>query len=297
MDELLRTIAPSFDAFLAGPLLYAALMALGLLIGVLTGLFGVGGGFLLNPLLIILLGINESIVIGSSLCVTLGTATAGMARHMRMGNVALRGMTVIGLGAVGGAVLGTSLHEALRDALGRDHFRLLVLWLYLALLLLTAYLTARRADRLHSGPSLLQRLPLGPRIHLPQAKLAQVSLPGLLAVGLLIGVATGLLGIGGGILFMPLLLVVVGMSAHQAIGTSLGVVVFSSVAGTIDHGLHGNVNLALAMALVVGSSVGVQVGAAVCSALEAARLRRWFALVVLAAACLVGGKLALVYLG
>ncbi len=80
---------------------------------------------------------------------------------------------------------------------------------------------------------------------------------------------------------MPLLMIVVGLTAHQAVGTSLGIVVFGSVAGTIKHGLAGNVSLVVAMALLVGSSLGVQAGVAVCQRWRARRLRRAFALLAL----------------
>jgi len=279
------------EAYLQGPELVAALAGLGLVIGVLTGLFGVGGGFLLNPLLIVMLGIKESLAIGSCLSFMIGTGATGMARHMRERNVEMRSMVIIGLGAVLGAVAGAQLHEYLRAQLA-DNFRALILALYVVLLVLTAWLVMRGADTEHRGKSLLQRLPVPPQVDLPGAKLAGVSLPGLVAVGLVIGVLTGLLGIGGGVLFMPMLLLAVGLSAHQAVGTSLGVILFSSIAGTIQHALNGHVSLWVAMSLLVGSSVGVQIGAWIGDRLHARRLRQYFGVIVLVAAVVVAIDLA-----
>lgn len=292
---LRQVVELSPEIVLTGVGLVCALVVLGLGIGVLTGLFGVGGAFLLNPLLIVLLGVNESVVVGSSLCFTIGAAATGMARHMRSRNVELRAMIVIGAGAVFGAVLGAWAHEGLRAGLAPVNFKPLILSLYLVLLLLTAWLVFRKSGaREEQRPrrSLLQRLPLGPRVDLPAAGLARVSLPGLLVVGLTVGAANGLLGIGGGVLLMPLLLVVVGLSVHQAVGTSLGVVLFSSVAGTIKHSLVGNVSLWIAMSLLVGGTVGVHVGAWIFDRTGASRLRRYFAAIVVLTAVLVAADLA-----
>ena len=115
---------------------------------------------------------------------------------------------------------------------------------------------------------------------------------GLFAVGILIGVMKGMMGIGGGVLLMPLLIVVVGLTPHQAVGTSLGVVVFSSIAGAVKYGLDGNVNLWVVMSLLVGSVFGVQIGAWICHRLHAAKLRRYFAILVALVGLCVAGRLA-----
>ncbi len=291
MDELLRVIAPDVGGYVSGPLLVAALVGLGLAIGVLTGLFGVGGGFLLNPLMIVLLGIHESVVVGTSLCFMVGTGAAGVSRHLRSRNVEPRSTLLIGVGAVVGTVLGAQVHTSLKAEMSPHDFKITILVLYLVLLVGTAYLVYRGPGGDSKRGSLLQRLPVGPRVNLPAVGLTSVSLPGLMVVGLPIGIVSGLLGIGGGVLFMPLLLLVVGLTAHQAVGTSLGVVLFNGVIGTIEHGRAENVSLWVAMTLLVGSSVGVQAGAWINDRLHAHRLRRWFALVVLLAALLVAGDL------
>jgi len=280
LDEL------SAYADVAGPALLAALAALGLLVGILSGLFGVGGGFLMVPLLSTLLGMDYSLAVGSGLAATIGTGTAGLARHRRLQNVELRTAMAMALGSVLGVVLGDMLHQGLRSSLAgvegqSGRFDRAMDVIFIALLSVTAWV-AYRGPRAHrSGRTPLQRLALGPHIDLPQAGLKGVSLPGLCGVGLGVGVLTGLLGVGGGVLFVPMLLTVVGLSAHQAVGTSLGVVLVASIAGTVKKGLgEGQVSLLVTMALLVGSTVGVQIGAAVCDHLHATRLRRYFALLV-----------------
>ena len=107
------------DAYLSGAALLCALAAMGTVIGVLTGLFGVGGAFLITPMMIVLLGIDESLAVGSSLCFVVGTAAAGSRRHARLKNVEPRSMLILSAGAVAGTVLGTLLHQFLRSALAQ----------------------------------------------------------------------------------------------------------------------------------------------------------------------------------
>ncbi|MCK4600825.1 MAG: sulfite exporter TauE/SafE family protein, partial [Phycisphaerae bacterium] len=116
--------------------------------------------------------------------------------------------------------------------------------------------------------------------------------PGLCLLGIAIGVMTGMLGIGGGVLFVPLLVLVAGLTAHQAVGTSLGVVLFGAIAGTIKYGLDGSVNLWIVMALLVSSVFGVQLGAHICQRLHAKRLRFYFAVMVLMIAVLLASDFA-----
>jgi hypothetical protein len=266
-----------------GPAFWIGLAAFGLLVGVLTGLFGVGGGFMIVPVLMNLFGVPNKLAVGSSLCFTIGTGATGLSRHLRLGNFELKSALLLGVSAVFGALAGDWLLKAIGDATGGETspgFDLAMNGMFIVMLGLTAWLVARKPKVEKAGPSLLQRLPLGPRIGLPAAELTGVSLPGLLAVGLSVGLMKGLLGIGGGVLFMPLLILVVGLSPHQAVGTSLGVVMFSSVAGTIQKGLHGDVSLSIAMALLATSSIGVIIGAWLCQKLHATRLRRYFAILV-----------------
>jgi hypothetical protein len=265
------------QAHLQGPALLAALAAFGLFIGVLTGLFGVGGGFMVVPLLKLLFGIDYQLAVGSSLCFTIGASASGAARHIRMKHFEVRSMVVLAAASMLGAVLGGMANDTLKSGFGQRGYTLSMHGLFIVVLLLTAYLSYTGAGREQRRRSLLQTIAVGPRINLPAAKLAGISLPGLVGVGLLIGVMKGVMGIGGGVLFMPLLILVVGLSPHQAVGTSLGVVVFSSIAGTVKYALIGQVSLWVAMALLVGSAVGIQVGAHICKNLRGPRLRQSFA--------------------
>jgi len=275
------------DAYLGGVPLLCALCGLGLVIGVLTGLFGVGGAFLITPMLNILFGIDYQIAVGSSLCFTIGAGANGLARHARLRNVEFKSMMILGGGGVCGAWLGAVLNGFLESAFGKHDYTLVMHGLFILVLTLTAWLIFRGASAGKRRLSLLQRVRLPPHIDLPGAQLSRVSLVGMCLAGLSIGVMKGLLGIGGGVLFMPLLIVVVGLRPHQAVGTSLGVVLFSSISGTIEYGLTEKVYLSVALALLVGSTIGIQIGAWLCQKLPATKLRRYFAALVLAVVALL----------
>jgi uncharacterized membrane protein YfcA len=300
MNEISSVLFPSFSSYLSGPALWASLAGIGLGVGVLTGLFGVGGGFLIVPLLYVLLGVPYEIAIGSSLSFIVGTGAAGLPRHIRAGNVSGKLALLLAGGSMLGAVAGDLLGEVLvLYVAGGDPavFNRIMSVLFLLLLMTTAWLVFRGRVEHHSGRTPLQRLPFGPRVNFSTLGLDGVSLPGLLVIGLVVGVLTGLYGGGGGVLFVPMLLLLVGLDAHKAVGTSLAVVMLAAVAGTIKKGFDREVSLLIAMCLLVGSSLGAQLGAWLCMKLHAQRLRRAFAVVILVAALLLAGKLLYPFLG
>jgi hypothetical protein len=286
------TALVEIDAYLSSIYLLCALACMGLIIGILSGLFGVGGAFLGVPMMNVLLGVAYPLAVSSSLSFIIGTSAAGLRRHWRLNNVEPRCMVVLAMGAACGAVLGDLLHVFLLHTVAggdRRSFETIMHVLFIVLLMATAWLVYRGLREHHSGKTLIQRMRGGPRVHLPSAGLTDVNLIGLVIVGICVGVATGLMGVGGGVLFLPILILVVGLSAHQAVGTSLGVILFAATAGAIKKGLAGDnmAKLSIAMSLLVGSAVGVQIGAAICNAFHAQRLQRYFAFVVLVAAAVL----------
>jgi len=263
------------------------LVGLGLGVGVATGLFGVGGAFLITPMLNILLGIPYTLAAGSSLSFTIGTSVSAWSRHMRLGHVAPKTMTILAGGAICGTLLGAKLHLFLKTSFGEFLFTLIMHGIFIALLAVTAAMIWHDQNKKGAKSSLLARLPGKPRITIRTAQLTNISLPGLCALGLLVGVLQGLLGIGGGVLLMPAMLLVVGLTVHQSIGTSLGVVLFGSIAGAIIYGRTGQANLWIVMLLLAGSTIGVQIGVWICRRLHAAHIKKYFAVLVLLAAAVI----------
>ena len=279
-----------FESTLHGWSLWAALAGLGLFVGIITGLFGVGGGFMVTPMLKVLVGIPYDVAVGSGLCFIVGTSAGGLEEHWRMGNLDIRAVGLLACGSVVGTITGDKLQRFIIHTVANGNniiFTEIMHVLFLVILLTTAYLvwTTRGNERKHK--SLLQRLKFSPFVNLPTSGRDGISLPGLIGIGLGVGVMVGLLGVGGGVLFVPILLLVVGLEAHHAVGTSLGVVFVSAIVGTIVKGLNDQISITLVAALLITSAIGVQIGAWLCMKLSADRLKKYFAIIVLVAAVII----------
>lgn len=208
----------------------------GFVAGFLSGTFGVGGGIITTPVIAVLLGGTPIQAIATPLPVIFPTAIVGANNYRRAGQLSLRAVAwAIGPGCVG-AVIGAQLTEVINAH---------------SLLLVTAILLAWQAIRVIAGGKTAER----PRGSTPGW---QYALAGLLA-----GLVSGLLGVGGGIVMVPLLTGLLGMPLKRALGTSLLVIVALVIPGTIVHAWHGNIDWGIAAVLVVGVTPGAWLGSKV----------------------------------
>lgn len=276
--------------FAGGVLWWLGLVALGLTVGMVSGLFGVGGGFLLTPLLSGLFGVPLEIAIGSGLCQMIGTGTAALVRHQKLkqGEIKIDWLMLGGglIGVKAGADAVTALNRMGQVQIGGHWFfaaRLGISLGYLLLLGVVAFWMLRDARNrpanapLSSGP--LTRLRLPPYTHLPRSD-RTVSVLLLAYLGLFLGFLSGLLGIGGGVVLMPLLLYGIGMRVRMAAGTGILLLVATSLAGTLAHAAKGHVHLGISMALLLGSSLAAPLGATLSNRMDGQRLRLLFACLV-----------------
>ncbi|MCK5199843.1 MAG: sulfite exporter TauE/SafE family protein, partial [Spirochaetales bacterium] len=143
----------------------------------------------------------------------------------------------------------------------------------------------------------LQKMRLGPDTDLVQSQQIGVSIIGLFGIGFSGGILTGLMGVSGGVLFMPILVLGVGLAPHLAVGTSLAVVLVGSISAVIKKGLSvgetgiGKVSLPITVALLAAGAVGVRIGIAISQRLHGERLKKYFSIIVLGAALMVAAKL------
>ena len=286
-----------------------ALAGVGLLIGYIAGMFGVGGGFLLTPLLMYVFGVPPQMAVGSALSQQCGTSVASFLKYRRL----KRGEPRIDLVMMGGSLIGMDAGTRLLAHLSRQppvhlptgkavpliHLTLDVL--FIVLLTFTAAFTFREAWKSRSGaPSddatrpgpLVTRVRVPPYIDLPNVGLSQVSVPLLTYLGFALGFSSGIMGIGGGVLFMPILLYGFGLSARNAAGTGVLLLAVTVALGTVQQALHGFVSLKLAMSILIGSSIGSQLGALTTHYLPNRSLRMIFAGLVTAAAGMIVWDLA-----
>ena len=278
-------------------------LLIGASIGVLTGLFGVGGGFLITPILNIVLGVPMPIAVGTGALQILGVTTSGLYCRRKEAKTDYKMAVML----FGGNFVGVSLGADALTALGRmgqwtirgqgvAAVDVVILFVFLVLLSgITLYLIYDSRRKRASGearPGLLSKVRLPPYTAFQALGQRRLSIISLTTMGLVLGFLTGLLGIGGGVILVPALLYLVGMPMHSVSATSLAMVWLTSFLATITHARLGNTNLALAIPLLLGGTLGVQFGASLCIRLRAQVLQRYFSLVVLAAALIVAIKLA-----
>jgi uncharacterized membrane protein YfcA len=198
--------------------------AIGLLVGFFSGLFGVGGGIILVPLLVLTLGFSQRLAAGTSLAAVLPTAVAGLIGYAAIGNVDWVAGVTLAVGAIAGSLIGTWLMHRIPQRLLR--------WIFVAFLAVAAarmfFLVPDRAADLEFG-------------------IATVA--GLLTLGLGTGILSGLLGIGGGVIVVPALMLLFGVGDLVAKGTSLLMMVPTAVTGTLSNSRRGNVDLRAAVVI------------------------------------------------
>jgi uncharacterized membrane protein YfcA len=265
------------------------LLGIGFGVGWLSGLFGVGGGFLLTPLLI-LIGIPATVAVGSGANQTLGASVSGLIAQWRRGNVDFRMGAVLLMGGFAGSGLGVQLFAWLRRAGQVDLvvaiFYVVVLGGVGALMVresVGAMLRRRRARpaRLHEH-LWAHGLPLKMRFR--KSRLYISVIPPLL-VGFLIGLLSAVMGVGGGFMLVPAMIYLLGMPTAMVIGTSLFQVVFVTANVTFLQAIQvGSVDIVLTLLLLAGGVVGAQFGAAMGGRLRGEETRALLGALVLAVA-------------
>jgi uncharacterized membrane protein YfcA len=265
------------------------LIGLGCAVGLLTGMFGVGGGFLLTPVLI-LIGIPEPVAVASAANQLIGASVSGVVSHSRRGNVDFQMGAVLIVGGFFGSLAGVELFGLLRR-LGQIDLTIslgyVVLLGTLGTLMLIESVGAilrdrspgARRRRLHEHVW-FHRLPLKMRFRRSKLYISALLPFGL---GLASGVLSGILGIGGGFIVVPAMIYLLGMPASVVPGTSLFQAVFVAAMTTILQALTNHtVDGVLALLTLAGGLVGVQWGGWVAMRVRGDYLRVALAVVVLA---------------
>jgi len=287
MDIYLPIAAVSLDGFV--------LLILGAAVGFLSGVFGVGGGFLLTPLLI-LIGVPHAVAVATSANQLVGASVSGALAHWRRGHVDIAMALVMLTGGLAGSVFGVWVFALLLRFGQAD----LVISLSYAVLLgvlgmlmlvesVRTFLRHRRGDpvqrKLHAH-NWMHGLPFKMRFR--RSKL-YISILVPLGLGFLVGTLSAIMGVGGGFIMVPAMIYLLGMPTSMVPGTSLFQIIFVSAAVTVLQAVeNGTVDLVLAMILLVGGVIGAQLGSRFGAKLRGEQLRAALAIVVL----VVAAKLA-----
>jgi len=277
----------------------------GLCMGFLSGLLGVGGGFLITPLLNVLFGIPYNIAVGSSICQMALTSLSGSIKHVRQGNADVKLAMFLFAGSFVGVEIGANILEVLKsnaviavrnDVMPKTDFYMSLIYLVF-LLALGFYMFKEsfsneafgKMDSVNS--KFIQSIKIRPLVKFSSMPGREFSFWLILLLGLVIGIASGLLGVGGGVILLPILIYFIAQPTHKAIGTSLFLVLLTSIYGSITHVMKGNVDVNLVMLILCGSIIGSYIGAAMTTRLRGVTLRKYFCFVVFLSAVVVGVKL------
>jgi uncharacterized membrane protein YfcA len=266
------------------------LSGLGALVGFMSGLFGVGGGFIMTPLMM-MAGIPPAVAAASDSNQIVAGASSGAYAHWRLRNVDFKMGLVLLIGGVVGGTIGVQLVKLLRE-LGNIEFVMKLLYVLMlsligGLMFMESLSTLRRSRSLPAPsapvrerkPSIWSRLPL--QVHFAQSNLrTSVIFPFLIA--LFVGALAALLGVGGGFIMVPAMIYVIGMPTIVAVGTDLFQIVITTANITFQQAVtNQTVDLLLAMVLLIGSTIGAQFGARVGRLLRGEQIRILLATIVL----------------
>ena len=265
------------------------LLALGGGVGFLSGLFGVGGGFLMTPLLIFI-GVPPAVAVGTEANQIVASSVSGVLAHWRRGNVDFKMGAILTVGGFVGSSLGVLLFSFLRQ-IGQIDLVILLSYVFflgiIGTLMLVESLRAMRRRRVPTsgGRQKLHKhtwihgLPLKMRFHRSKLYISAI-LP--LSIGFLVGVLAAIMGVGGGFIMVPAMIYLLGMPTVVVVGTSLFQIIFVTANVTfLQAYANQTVDVVLALLLLTGAVIGAQLGAKAGAKLHGEQLRGLLALMVL----------------
>lgn len=264
-------------------------VAMGSAVGFLSGLFGVGGGFLMTPLLIFW-GIPPAVAVGTGAAHIVASSVSGAVAQYQRNNVDIKMGLVLLAGGIVGSVIGVQMVKILRLMGQFDLFLSLAYVLFLgaigALMLIESINTMRHVSRGRSSSirrpgqhSWIHGLPFKMRFN--RSKLYISAIPPLM-IGAFVGILGALMGAGGGFIMVPAMIYLLRVPTNVVVGTSLFQIVFVTAATTVLHAVENHsVDVILALLLIVSGVVAAQYGAALGARLKGEQLRFWLAALVL----------------
>ena len=272
------------------------LMFLGLVVGFLSGMFGVGGGFLMTPMLI-LMGIPPAVAVASEANHILAASVSGFLAHMRRANVDFLMGFILLLGGVLGSIIGVFLLKYLLS-IGQE--KLFISLSYILILIFVGFWMLAESvssikkkyegkkNKLHEH-IWLHGLPF--KIKFRKSHLYISVLPPIF-IGLLVGILSSIMGIGGGFILVPAMIYILGMPTQVVIGTSLLQIVFVTTVSTIMHSyINQTVDVVLSSLLLIGAVVGAQMGTRAMVLLRGEQIRFLLAIIILIVASVLIGEI------
>jgi hypothetical protein len=271
------------------------IVLIGTLVGILSGLFGVGGGFLMTPLLIFL-GIPPAVAVGTEAPHVLASSVSGVIAHWRKKNVDFKMGFFLLSGGVIGSTIGVNIFKILRnfgqiDLVIQILFIIFLGFIGFSMLFESARTTIKNyrttssiRTKLHQH-SWIHGLPIKMRFH--RSKLYISVIPPII-IGFFVGMLSALMGVGGGFIMIPAMVYILGMSTNVVIGTSLFQIIFVTANSTFFQSyLNQTVDIVLAALMIIGGVIGAQIGARLGTMFKGEYLRGVLAILVLAVCIII----------
>ena len=269
---------------------FLLIIFIGMVVGGLSGLFGVGGGFLMTPLLIFL-GIPPAVAVGTEAPHVLASSISGSIAHWRRKNIDFKMGIILLSGGVVGSTIGVNIFKILINFGQIDLIIQILFFIFLgfvgfSMLLESARTTIKKyrttsiiRTKLHQH-SWIHGLPFKMRFH--RSKLYISTIPPLL-IGFIVGILSAMMGVGGGFIMIPAMVYILGMSTNVVVGTSLFQIIFVTANSTFFQSyLNQTVDIVLACLMIFGGVIGAQIGAKLGTTIKAEYLRGALAMIVLA---------------
>ena len=264
------------------------LLGLGGIVGILSGMFGVGGGFLMTPLLFFI-GIPPAVAVATEANQIVASSFSGVLAHVRRKTVDFRMGTVLLVGGLIGAALGVVVFNYLKSLGQVDLLVRLCYVVFLGIIGSMMFVESLRAIRKSraGGPppkrkkhTWIQKLPFKMRF---RTSGLYISVIPPVIVGIAVGILAAIMGVGGGFIMVPAMIYLLGMPTKVVVGTSLFQIIFVTAFTTLLHATTNfTVDIALAVLLLIGGGVGAQIGTSLGTKLKAEQLRILLAMMVLA---------------
>ncbi len=269
------------------------LLGMGIAVGVLAGLFGIGGGFILTPALIFL-GVPPPVAVGTGAAQVAASSVSGALGHWRKSNVDVKLGCVLIAGGLWGSFVGVKLQQLLK-AIGQLDIFISVVYVVMlgtigSMMLIESLKSWRgfragkpAASRRAGQHGMIERLPFKQRFRTSKI---YVSIVPPVLIGAFVGLLTAIMGVGGGFMLIPALIYMLRLPTRLAMGTSAFQIIFVTATTTILQAINNfSVDLLLAAPLMIGGVAGAQIGVRLGEKLRADQLRLLLALLVLSVAC------------
>ena len=262
------------------------LIILGLAVGFLSGMFGVGGGFLMTPLLI-LMGIPPAVAVASEANHILAASVSGFLAHMRRKNFDFLMGIILLTGGVAGSIIGVFL---LKYLLSIGYEKIFISISYVLILIVVGFYMLKESisslknisdgkiKKLHDH-AWFHGLPF--KLKFRKSHLYISVLPPII-IGLIAGILSAVMGVGGGFILIPAMIYILGMPTQIVVGTSLMQIIFVTLVSTIMHSyINQTVDVVLSSLLLLGAVIGAQIGTRVMIRLKGEQIRFLFAIIII----------------